>query len=266
MAFIGNQPTAVPLTSSQLADGLITTAKLAADAVTSAKIADSTIVNADIASTTINLTQKVTGTLPATNGGTGVASYSAGNILYATNATTLATLAPGTSGHALTLNGTTPTWSAVGAAAGQVIQVVSATDTTKRTTTSTSFVTGSNTLTGVITPSATANKIIVAVVTYASVTDDPQYFLGSVYRTISGTTVNLANDTSDTGGGYGFIAGRQNYTILIYDSPNTTSEITYQFRFRTNNASYTASFNESINTVGGTPTTRSIILCMEVKQ
>jgi hypothetical protein len=114
MAFIGNQPTAVPLTSSQLADGLITTAKLAADAVTSAKILDSTIVNADIASTTINLTQKVTGTLPATNGGTGVASYSAGNILYASNATTLATLAPGTSGQALILNGTTPSWGTLG--------------------------------------------------------------------------------------------------------------------------------------------------------
>jgi hypothetical protein len=74
MVFIGNQPTAVPLTSSQLADGLITTDKLATDAVTSAKILDSTIVNADIASTTINLTQKVTGTLPLTNGGTGLAT------------------------------------------------------------------------------------------------------------------------------------------------------------------------------------------------
>ena len=114
MAFIGNQPTAVPLTSSQLVDGIITTDKLAADAVTSAKILDSTIVNADIASTTINLTQKVTGTLPATNGGTGTSSYTAGNILYASNATTLATLAPGTSGQALILNGTTPSWSTLG--------------------------------------------------------------------------------------------------------------------------------------------------------
>jgi len=51
MAFIGNQPTAVPLTSSQLADGLITTAKLATDAVTSAKIADGAIVNVDVNST-----------------------------------------------------------------------------------------------------------------------------------------------------------------------------------------------------------------------
>jgi len=41
MAFIGNQPTAVPLTSSQLADGLIT----------SAKIADGAILNVDVNST-----------------------------------------------------------------------------------------------------------------------------------------------------------------------------------------------------------------------
>ena len=90
MAFIGNQPTAVPLTSSQLADGLITTDKLAADAVTSAKILDSTIVNADIASTTINLTQKVTGTLPYANGGTGVSTLGTANQVLAVNASATA--------------------------------------------------------------------------------------------------------------------------------------------------------------------------------
>lgn len=90
MAFIGNQPTAVPLTSSQLADGLITTAKLAADAVTSAKIADSTIVNADIASTTINLTQKVTGTLPYANGGTGLSTLGTANQVLAVNSSATA--------------------------------------------------------------------------------------------------------------------------------------------------------------------------------
>ena len=100
----------------------------------------------------------------------------------------------------------------------------------------------------------------------ASAVTGEQYFLGSVYRTISGSTVNLANDTSDTGGGYGYIFNRTNYIILLYDTPSTTSEITYQFRFRTNNAAFDATFNESINSVGGAPTTRSIILCMEVKQ
>lgn len=90
MAFIGNQPTAVPLTSSQLVDGIITTAKLATDAVTSAKILDSTIVNADIASTTINLTQKVTGTLPYANGGTGVSTLGTANQVLAVNASATA--------------------------------------------------------------------------------------------------------------------------------------------------------------------------------
>jgi hypothetical protein len=93
MAFVGNTPSAVPLTGSQIADG--------------------TIVNANIATNTINLTQKVTSALSATNGGTGTTTYTAGNILYASNATTLTTLAPGTSGYALTLNGTTPAWTAV---------------------------------------------------------------------------------------------------------------------------------------------------------
>ena len=52
--------------------------------------------------------------LPATQGGTGVTTYSTGSLLYASNSTTLTTLAPGTSGYALTLNGITPTWASVG--------------------------------------------------------------------------------------------------------------------------------------------------------
>jgi len=64
MPFIGNKPSAVPLTSADIADGIIT----------SAKITDATIANADIANSTINLTTKVTGTLPVANGGTGLAA------------------------------------------------------------------------------------------------------------------------------------------------------------------------------------------------
>ena len=43
MAYIGKNPTAVPLTSSDLADGIVSTAKIAADAVTDAKIADDVV-------------------------------------------------------------------------------------------------------------------------------------------------------------------------------------------------------------------------------
>jgi len=64
MPFIGNKPSAVPLTSADIADSIIT----------SAKIVDATIANADIANSTINLTTKVTGTLPVDNGGTGLAA------------------------------------------------------------------------------------------------------------------------------------------------------------------------------------------------
>jgi hypothetical protein len=52
MPFIGNKPSAIPLTSADITDGIIT--------------------NADIANSTINLTQKVTGALPVANGGTGL--------------------------------------------------------------------------------------------------------------------------------------------------------------------------------------------------
>src|ERR1041385_6428223 len=38
----------------------------------------------------VSLTTEVTGTLPATNGGTGIASYAVGDILYANTTTTLA--------------------------------------------------------------------------------------------------------------------------------------------------------------------------------
>ena len=64
MPFIGNKPSAVPLTSADIADGIIT----------SAKIVEGTIANADIANSTINLTTKVTGTLPVANGGTNLSS------------------------------------------------------------------------------------------------------------------------------------------------------------------------------------------------
>ena len=64
MPFIGNKPSAVPLTSADIADSIIT----------SAKITDATIVNGDIANSTIDLTTKVTGTLPSTKGGTGLAT------------------------------------------------------------------------------------------------------------------------------------------------------------------------------------------------
>ena len=214
MAFIGNQPTAVPLTSSQLADGLITTAKLAADAVTSAKIADSTIVNADIASTTINLTQKVTGTLPFANGGTGLSTL-------------------GTSGQALVVNSsaTALEYSTVGAQAGQVIQVVSTVKTADQSTTSTSPVDVTD-LSVNITPSSASNKVLVLV--------NINNISNRILRGSTVITSNTSGGSADTknafgsGGGGGMTNENRKLgsaSIAFLDTPSSTSALTYKVTF-----------------------------------
>jgi len=64
--------------------------------------------------TGLPLTSGVTGTLPVANGGTNLSSYTAGDIVYASGATTLAKLAKGTAAQVLTMNSgaTAPEWAA----------------------------------------------------------------------------------------------------------------------------------------------------------
>ena len=88
MPFIGNKPSAVPLTSADIADGIIT----------SAKIVDGTIVNADInASSAIALSKlSTTGTADATTFLRGDGAYTAVSsdyvLLASTTASNVATL------------------------------------------------------------------------------------------------------------------------------------------------------------------------------
>ena len=69
----------------------------------------------------------VSGTLVAANGGTGLASYNGGDIIYASGSTTLTRLGIGTNGQIMQSNGTIPTWvnasSVVGGAAGSNTQI-----------------------------------------------------------------------------------------------------------------------------------------------
>jgi hypothetical protein len=206
MPFIGNKPSAVPLTSADITDGVITTAK----------IADGAVVNADIANSTINLTTKVTGTLPVANGGTGLATL-------------------GTAGQALVVNSgaTALQYSTVGATAGQVIQVVSATDSTQRTTQSSSYVTGSNTLSATITPSSSSNKILIMLCTVIA-RDDGNSAYWTIYR--GGSNLFTADGI--------FIKGREDdanidptpLSFHYLDSPATTSSTTYQVYMKSNAA------------------------------
>ena len=64
--------------------------------------------------TGLPLSTGVTGTLPVANGGTNISSYTAGDIVYASGATTLAKLAKGTAAQVLTMNSgaTAPEWAA----------------------------------------------------------------------------------------------------------------------------------------------------------
>ena len=185
MGYIGSKPSAVPLTSADITDGIIT--------------------NADIANSTINLTTKVTGSLPVANGGTGLTALGSSLQVLRTNtgATALefATIS-------------------TGASAGQVIQVVTATDSTLRSTSSTAYGLNNSTLSVNITPSATANKMFVIITTSMSATNG----FWTIFR--DSTDLNLAyygnGDVENPG------------ALSILDSPNTTSQVNYQIRFKSN--------------------------------
>lgn len=51
-----------------------------------------------------------TGTLPVANGGTGLATFGTGGLLYSTGTTNLGTVGNGSAGQMLLITGTTPTW------------------------------------------------------------------------------------------------------------------------------------------------------------
>ena len=63
MGYVGTKPTAAPLTSAQLEDGLVTAAKLATDAVETAKVKDLNVTVAKLPAT-VDVSSK-TVTLPA---------------------------------------------------------------------------------------------------------------------------------------------------------------------------------------------------------
>ena len=106
-----------------------------------------------------------------------------------------------------------------GAGGGKVLQVVNAIDETSRTTTSTSYVTASNTLSVTITPSSASNKIFV-LASFLAVGTVNSYF------TIFRDATNLGNAT------YGMTKANQDnqesVSIHYLDSPATTSARTYQ--------------------------------------
>ena len=123
---------------------------------------------------------------------------------------------------------------------GKVLQTLNATDGTQRSTTSTSYVTGSNTLSIDITPSATSSKILIMCNASAFITNTSSD-CGCGFRfkqAISGGATSYPTELDMNGTGYSCFyqydlsAGTinenvANGTIFGLVSPSTTSEITY---------------------------------------
>ena len=123
-------------------------------------------------------------------------------------------------------------------ATGKVLQSVTAVDTTGRSSNSTSFVTGSNTIFVNITPSATSSKIYVLASGGAYGSTATYNSLFTIYR----DSTNLATDSynvlrSNADHIYG------NYCMSFLDSPSSTSQIKYQVYFKSEGSANTVQLN-----------------------
>jgi hypothetical protein len=125
--------------------------------------------------------------------------------------------------------------------AGAVLQVVTATDSTIRSTTSGTYVTASNTLSVAITPSSASNKILLLFSSNGRSTTDTKEARYTFFR-----------DATDLSGGNGFAFINKddatNIGAVTLDSPNTTSSITYEIRMK-GESGFTIILNEG-NTKG----------------
>jgi hypothetical protein len=163
-----------------------------------------------------------------------------GDLLAGTADNTISRLAVGTNGHVLTADSAETTglkWAAP-AGGGKVLQVVQGTLATTATTTSSSLVdTG---LSASITPSAATSKILVIISVMASKNDGAH----SAYFTALRDSTNLVDPTSPGSRSARFvqipgdITGMQYYMSTAnwtwYDSPATTSALTYKIQFNVN--------------------------------
>ena len=124
---------------------------------------------------------------------------------------------------------------------GAVLQVVTATDSTQRTTTSGSFVTASNTLSVSITPSSASNKILILMTSGGG-----NNGTGTASYTVFRGATNLGD------GSNGFLSIQSNggqiqsqVAVNFLDSPSTTSSTTYQVQFRASANTATLNLNNN---------------------
>jgi len=125
---------------------------------------------------------------------------------------------------------------------GKILQVVRATDSTDRSTSSTSFVDASISVT--ITPQKSDSAIIVIA---ASVLEISGNFIGF-------TRITDASDNPISGAEEAVIyfsnTGAVNHNVIGYATPATTNATTYKLRFRTNSGASVAKLNNATFSTG----------------
>ena len=141
----------------------------------------------------------------------------------ASNLTLTLPSADGSSGQVLQTNGggvlsfATPS-------GGKVLQVITATDTTPRSTTSSSFATASNTLSVSITPSSASNKVFVVATFNIGMSNDTHTGYITIFRGATDLGTGSSGMSAVKGVGDDGIPA----SASILDSPSTTSSTTYQ--------------------------------------
>jgi len=183
-------------------------------------------------------TLTVTDGIPVASGGTGLASFTAGDILYATGATTLTKLAkPGTpAGEVLTFatSASAPSWAA-SAAGGKMGQMISTQLDVEQSTTSTTFVAITG-VTNTITPAATSSKIWVqGNLFWGRSTNNTMWM--QMFRDSTLINEQTFSTDSDTDSYYGSGVDSGYYLLKsapfsFLDSPSTTSATVYTIKWR----------------------------------
>ena len=130
---------------------------------------------------------------------------------------------------------------------GKVLQVVRATDTTNRSTTSTSFVDASISVT--ITPQRNTSTILVMWIVNSQgdrASASETYHALSI--TDSSNNALSGAESSIIGTGNSLLESRFNSTLIGYSTPATLAATTYKGRFRSTNASITARLQNATQT------------------
>lgn len=181
-----------------------------------------------------------------------------GDTIYASGASTPARLGIGSTGQVLTVSGGVPTWAAP-AGGGKVLQVVFASSTTLKSTTSTTY--ADTDITASITPSSASSKILVMVV-HAAAGKNGDASNGLLQVKLMRNSTEISNSGDVFGNNNVSHPNFSELTMIELDSPATTSAITYKTQYRSvNGGSGGAVINNYAATSGQA---KSTITLMEI--